>query len=321
MKEYEDAFADTTKRDNGTSFHAGMDAYYRDRDLRAKSPYIQDLELVGWGRQIDLWKPREPQVANWVHDAIAWSEEHLEPRLSLIESEVYVAFNFANGLHHVDAEVRDRKYPKMPGYLPGTCDVVGVLLSGRLLVADWKTGGGTGADKQLLTLALGLREEYRAPDGSLRPVTLAVLYAGSEGVRPHEWEVTNEELEQHRIAMHLQLVDVGVRTEPVPGTHCHNLYCNHLAYCPGISAIVDDAAESPEGLLPAKQLARKFTMGGEFTSAQHAGYVMSRVTAAKRQLDYHSARVKRHLANGGKVLADDLEFSNGPNGHRWKPKK
>jgi len=310
MKHYEDAYADTSKRDNGTSLHAGMDAYYRDGASKG--------EL---GLPLGSWQPREPKVANWVHDAIAWSEEHLEPRCESVHSEVYVAYNFSTGEVHHDPAVRERGYPDLPGYVPGTSDLVCILHTGQLLVADWKTGGGTGAEKQLLTLACGLREVYRTPEGELRKVVLAVLYAGEAGVRPHEWEVSDEELSEHKFHMQVQLMDVGVRTEAVPGPHCHSLYCGHLAHCPGVGAIVEDAAESPQGLLPAKQLVRKYDMSAELSSPAHAGFVMSRVTSAKRMLKYHETRVQRYLAAGGKVIADNLEYSKGNDGHRWRPKK
>ncbi len=301
-KAYEDEFADTTKRDRGTLFHAAMDRYYTDPEKWLKV-CAHDTEVTGW-----------------VRDAIVWSRAHLEPRCQSILSEVYVAYEFSTGQVHTDCTVHDRKYPDMPGYLPGTTDLVCLLADGSLLVADWKTGGGTGADKQLLTLALGLREVFRLPSGELRKVLLSVLYAGENGVRPHEWEATNEDLEAHKMAMGLQLMDVGVRTEPVPGPHCHNLYCPHLAYCPGITGIVLDASEGTEALLPASALTRRYDMCVP-TSDTHAGYVMSRVTSAKRQLDYLSSVIKKHLASGGRCIAGDIEYSNGRDGHRWRPQK
>lgn len=305
MREYEDEFANTDKRDNGSSFHAGMDMYYK----------------RGEGNLLANWRPREPKVADWVSDATAWSHRHLEPRCQVIHSEVYIAFNFSNGTVHTDSSVLNRAYPAMPGYLPGTTDLVCVLADGRLLVADWKTGGGTGADKQLLTLALGLREVYRAPTGERRKVVLAVLYAGETGVRPHEWEVTDEDLEAHRVAMQFQMADVGVRKDPVPGIHCTQLYCNHLAYCPGITATVEAAAVYPEGLLPARRLVREYGLSEAPTSAQHAGSIMERVTAAKRQLDFYEKRVRAWCDSGEKCVAGDSEYSKQKDGFRWRTKK
>jgi hypothetical protein len=138
-----------------------------------------------------------------------------------------------------------------------------------------------------------------------------VLYAGENGVHPHEWEVTDDELEAHRVAMQFQLMDVGVRTEPVPGIHCTQLYCPHLAYCPGITATVETAAESPEGLLPERSLVRRYDISAAPSGAKHAGAIMERVTAAKRQLDFYEKRVRKYCEDGGKCVAGDFEYSKG----------
>ena len=306
-KPYEDEFADTTKRDKGTLFHSCMDHHYRHGDEK-------------WLKLVATFSNQD--VCSWVVDAIKWSNTHLEPRCQQVLSEVYVGYNFETGESHTDVTVHDRQYPKdMPGFLPGTCDLVCLLRDGSLLVADWKTGGGTGADKQLMSLALGLRDVFRSADGSLRPVRLAILYATEQGVHPVEWEVTDAELESHRQAMAFQLADVGVRTEPVPGIHCSQLYCNHLAYCPGIAATVDGAAEAPQGLLPAASLVRKYNIQEAPSSAEHAGSIMERVTAAKRQLAFYEKRIQQYVADGGTCLAGDFEYSKKADGHRWRARK
>ncbi len=305
MREYEDEFADTSKRDKGTCFHRCMDFYYR--KIPVTKSTIPDKYLN--------------DVLPWYMLATEWSQKHLEPRCAEINTEVYVAYNFNTGEVHHDHRVRDREYPDKPGFLPGTCDLACVLQDETLLVADWKTGGGTGADKQLATLALGLREVYRTEAGALRRVRLAILYATADGVHPVEWEVTDAELDAHRVAMQFQLADVGVRTEAVPGIHCTQLYCNHLAYCPGITATVEAAAESPEGLLPAKSLVRKYDISSAPTGSLHAGAIMERVTAAKRQLDFYQERVRSWCESGGRAIAGDFEYSKQKDGYRWRAKR
>ncbi len=302
-KPYEDEFADTSKRDRGTLFHKAMETYYTSGEKWLKVCH------------------HDQGVTGWVREAIAWSQQHLEPRCQEILSEVYVAYNFDTGEVHTDCTVRNRKYPDMPGFLPGTTDLVCLLSDGSLLVADWKTGGGTGADKQLLTLALGLRNVFRKADGSFRVVRLAILYAGDDGVRPVEWEVTDAELEAHRFAMGLQLADIGVRRDAVPGIHCTQLYCPHLAYCPGIAKVVDASAEAPEALLAATSLVRRHNIQEAPSDEEHAGYIMERVTAAKRQMDFYQERIRQwHLA-GNRVVAGDFEYSKGKDGFRWRAKK
>jgi hypothetical protein len=302
-KPYEDEFADTTKRDKGTMFHKHMDLYYTSGcSGTATAPLFE--------------------VDGWVKLAVLWSKEHLEPRCKSILSEVYVAFNFDTGESHTDVTVHDRKYPKdMPNFLPGTTDLVCLLRDGSLLVADWKTGGGTGADKQLMSLALGLRNVFRTPDGQLRPVRLAILYATEQGVHPVEWEVSEGDLLSHQHAMAFQLADVGVRRDPVPGIHCTQLYCNHLAYCPGIAATVDGAAEASQGLLPAASLVRKYDIQAAPTGPEHAGSIMERVTAAKRQMEFYEKRVRKYVSDGGRCVAGDFEYSQKADGFRWRTKK
>ena len=305
-REYEDQFADTTKRDKGTNFHSCMDAYYGG----------MTEELVADGA-------KSPAVATWLVMAIDWSKRHLEPRCSNIQSEVYSAYNFARNTVHYDPTVRDRKYPPIIDHMPGTADLVCLLRTGELLIADWKTGGGTGAREQLMSLALGIRlmPEYNLPNMGHPPILLSILYVTDDGVHPVEWAVTDEELEAHRVAMQFQLEGVGTRIEPVPGIHCTQLYCNHLAYCPGISATVESAAESPQGLLPPASLVRKYDISEAPQDSLHAGAIMERVTAAKRQMDFYEKRIRSYCDSGGRCVAGDFEFSKKADGFRWRAKR
>jgi hypothetical protein len=84
---------------------------------------------------------------------------------------------------------------------------------------------------------------------------------------------------------------------------------------------VEAAAESPEGLLPAKSLVRKYDISTAPTNSKHAGAIMERVTAAKRQLDFYEKRVRLYCEHGGRCLAGDFEFSKGKDGFRWRAKK
>jgi hypothetical protein len=304
---------DTEKRDLGIQFHDGQDRYYKKEDYS------------------DKWFNSD--VLNWMKLAQEWSRQHLEPRCLEIQSEVYVATNFTTGAIHTDASVRDRKYPEMPGFIPGTADLVCILADGSLLVADWKTGGATGADKQLLTLGYGLRKALPTAEGLPRPVRLAVLYAGPEGVLPYEWEVTDAELEAHAQAMAFQYEDIGKRNEPVLGSHCSQLYCHHLAYCSGVREVAESAAwaagpneEKGHGLRmesEAKQALHlpvfqpRFDMTDAPSSDDEAGYVMARITAAKRQLKYYEEGIRRYCSDGGRAVDGDFEFKQTNSGFRW----
>lgn len=250
--------------------------------------------------------------SDWKDVAIKWSQEHLEPRCETILSEVFVATNFQSLEVFMDPSVRDRGYPELPGYLPGTTDLVCILKDGKLLVADWKTGGGTGSWEQLLSLAFGLSRSpwLRHPDGSIRDVCVAVLYYDKDNDEVHvnEWDVTNEELEAHARAMAFQMADIGVRTEHVQGSHCTQLYCPHLAYCDAVQSDVTFAS-TEEGL--ARELPvvyDRVQLTDKPNNDHEAGLIMARIAAARRQMKYYESGIKEYLANGGRAIDGQFEW-------------
>lgn len=54
------------------------------------------------------------------------------------------------------------------------------------------------------------------------------------------------------------------------------------------------------------------------TTDLEAGYVMVRITAARRQMKYLEEGLKKWIASGGKVIAGNHEWGPGANGHRWR---
>jgi hypothetical protein len=52
-------------------------------------------------------------------------------------------------------------------------------------------------------------------------------------------------------------------------------------------------------------------------SSEHAGFIMERVTAARRQLGYYEDCIRKYATDGGKVLAGDFEFKKTNSGFRW----
>lgn len=300
-KAYEDELADTSKRDRGIEFHDAMDAYYR--------RVTKHLSI-------------SPMVAPWVAAAISWSQEHLEPLCELLMSEVYVSYDFANGHVHTDPGVKNRGYPKMPGFVPGTADLVCIFKTGELYIGDWKTGLGTGAKEQLLSLACGLRKAFRKPDGGARPVVIACLYAGEaagagKGVLPNVYPVSEETLVAHERAMAMQLSLVGGSNRPSPGIHCTQLYCPHLAYCSGIMETVNLMADAGELVQLGFLKPKKYSLTDKPTSDEEAGYVMERIYAAKRHYQYLDAAVRKYINNGGRAVAGDFEFKETRSGFRW----
>ena len=264
---------------------------------------------------------------DWASVAIKWSQKNLEPRCDVVLSEVFVATNFNTGDVFLDPEVKDRQYPELPGFMPGTADLVCILSNGRLLVADWKTGGGTGAREQLLSLGCGLRASpfLRKANGEVRDVTIAVLYSGPDSMPTATWgdvqcyeeEVSDDVLVAHARAMEFQLQDVGKRTEHVQGSHCTQLFCPHLAYCDAVlsdvwMACVEDDVGSKLPILGSVSV-----LTDSPKTDEEAGLVMARIAAARRQMKYYEEGIRRYVDEGGRAVEGDWEYKHTNSGYRW----
>jgi hypothetical protein len=308
-EQYDDRFTDTTKRDRGTTFHNESHAIIGGADrYTILRKYDNDVEMQ-----------------NWLHSAINFLDQVLGPRCESIMSEVAIAIHWESGKVVLLPEVADRKYPeeyRKDGWQCGTADLVCILKDGSLLIADWKTGGTDGATEQLLSLAWGFQWAMPAINEpnhfALRKVKIACLKVFETGIVPDERDVSDPELGLHRDAMLFKIQDVGKEYKPVHGIHCITLYCSHLAFCKAVTGIVEGAAEGPQSLLPAEALVRKYRMTDKPESQDEAGYVMARVTAAKRQLDYYSNAMKEYADRGGKVVCGPYEWSKGKDGFRWR---
>lgn len=303
---------DLSKRDKGTLFHA--------RIASGTNCDVSDCpeDVQGWYRRAALF------VDNW-----------LIPRCESYQTEVAIAVNWSTGDARALCGVADRNYPDMPGYQFGTADIVCVLKDGTLLIADWKTGGNEGAEEQLTSLACAFQKacpEIGSIDGQMqwerpRKVRILCLQVNDDGVWPHESDVSQEQLDSHWDSMRFQWEDVldGKRSNPVTGIHCTTLYCPHLAYCRGIGQAVADLARKEEGvpktgpLVPPLALNRANRVSpAAFSGDLEAGDAAAIISAAKRQVKYTEAKLKEHIANGGRVISGNWEWSDGNNGFRWR---
>lgn len=300
--------ADKTKQSDGTLFHQEIDAFTKDPD-----------DVRG------IFLPRD--VPKWLGHATKYLSEELIPRCSQISTEVAIAINWLSGEVKLLPDVKDRGYPDWPGWQFGTADIVAILWDGSLYVADWKTGGIEGAEEQLLSLAYGFQKSY-APAGSLPyrlgKVIISCLQVNENGVWPHEREVSDQELLNHKDAMAFTWEDIGKKYDPKPGVHCTALFCPHLAYCTSISDVVGQAATGPASagqprLIGAGDLLKKLTDNPK-TDAE-AGDNMALVSAAKRQINYLIEGAKKYVEGGGRVVSGQYEWSDTGNGYRWKRRK
>lgn len=265
------------------------------------------------------------QLLNVLTDkAIKYLEENIRPRAISLYSEVPVGVNFSRAavvLEPSPGAWADRNYPNGPGFIYGTADIVAVLNTGELYVADWKTGGTEGAKEQLLSLGIALgmtdrfMETYRTPEPTKRTLVTACLQVTEDGVFATETVYTPEQLQAHWDSMLFQVEDIGKRNDPVPGIHCTTLYCPHLAYCPAIENATQQMAEQAGYLMPAEKLVR---VSGDPLTNEDAGATMALVAASKRQAKYIETRMKAYVESGGKVIDGEFEWSSGNNGWRWR---
>lgn len=259
----------------------------------------------------------------WDRHAQAYVTDVLAVRYPTLLSEVAVGTAWENVALIVP--IKDRKYPKVPGWMYGTADIVGLSEDQtELYVGDWKTGGSEGAEEQLLSLAACF---YRALSGGLwgypiKRVVIGCLSVTEEGMKPNEREVSLEELDAHFTAMGWQWEKVlAEEGKAIPGIHCTTLYCPHLSHCKEVNGLVLEASEGEKGLLAPEQLVRHHRMTDRPQSDEEAGYVMERVTAAKRQLNYYTEAMKDYSRSGGLILSGKYEWGPGPDGFRWRRRK
>lgn len=246
-------------------------------------------------------------------------------------SECPVAINWSKGTAEILEGVTGRQYPDKPGFQCGTSDLVIILKDGTLLIADWKTGGTDGATEQLYSLACGFQRAMPNDDGTYRKVRISCLKVTEEGVDPDERSVSDEELANHWVAMEIAWTQKDKKNAAVPGIHCTQLYCPHLAYCSAVTGLVEDAAaendeqltnQGEQPLLPPEALVRSkgkhtLKMTDKPRSDEEAGYVMSRVAAARRQQKYYESCMKEYIQHGGRVTAGNYEWRETGSGYRW----
>ncbi len=288
--------SDTVKRDQGTEFHQLIDRHQKHGSIEPAVPCHE--------------------VMSRIEHAVRYLEQVLGPRCDSIQSEVVVGYNWLTGEAYLAPEAKDRNYPNIAGVQWGTADLVCVLKTGELLVADWKTGGNDGATEQLLSLGVAFKKAMDK-EGFLYTLCLQV---NEYGVYPHEKTYTDGQCRSHADAMRFQWEDIGKRNDTVPGIHCTTLYCPHLAYCPSVSGIVGEAASKnmEEPLVSVASLAR-FKMTDKPSSNEEAGFVMARISAAKRQMKYWEKSIQDYcIKAGGKATSGQYEWGPGGNGWRWR---
>jgi len=261
--EAEWATSTSAAADRGNRFHAAIANYVECGDLDRS-----DLEdLVG-------------VAAKWVDNY----------GRGLIEAEVAFSYDPATDTA-TRLDIVDREYPD-DGLLHGSADLVSVSRVTRTgYVGDWKTGDASNAGPQLRALALML-----ARTEDLDSVTVEALEVSESGVR----SVCREDLDAFALAAiagELAEALAAVPTaEPVPGSHCGELYCPARVACPAGLAIVAQ-------VIPASALVRH-GWGITIASPDHAAWLLEHAKLVGKAADDVKEAVKAYVPRDGLVLED-----------------
>jgi hypothetical protein len=211
--------------DRGTRFHRAMHAH-----------------AMGTSAVVD------DDICQEFKHACAWYDALPFDGLATILSEVAFAWDPATDTAEQLVE-SERDYSAGKGRLCGTADlVVWHPESESVTVYDYKTGDGSGAGPQLRMLGLMAARAY-----GVEHATVAALEVRASGVT----EVCREDLDAFalmaiagEVAEQLEAIPVA---EPMPGSHCGELYCPARLSCPLGTAAIAEVAE----VIPAESLVRR----------------------------------------------------------------
>lgn len=276
---YRDDLGNTEKRDRGTEFHT-----------------YPAQEIAGAPRPMPS---NDPQMVRMVSHSIRWIRDNLT-LAEWVMSEVAFGLNVITGKGDV-LIISDREYPDEHDTFFGTADVVAKVGPETLLIGDWKTGLGIGAEYQLLSLAAAASRSCPWA----KTFRLISLFVDPYGVDPKERVYSLEEVEAYSINLRRAL---SVITPAKPSSACIRHYCPHLAFCPA----TDDAIR---GLLKETMPSIKFT--DTVTDAKQAAVQVRAAQAAKRAAEHYLEAAKEFLKKGGRVVDGECEWKQTDNGVRW----
>lgn len=270
----------------GTRLHEPVDRYIKTgvredlRALYAELPEADREDLAGM----------YAAALDWVDD---YGRKHLR-------SEVAFGWDPQIDLGEELATTgRDYAAAQARGLMCGTADVVALVAGGRAaLIADWKTGDGSGAGPQLRTLAVMASRALR-----LDSVTVCALEVTAAGVR----EVCRETLDAFELDAHAgELAELLARVptaEPTPGPHCSEGYCPARATCPA-------GREAAEQLVPVDALV-PHRMSVEIQGPDHAAWMLDRVRLVESACKQVKDAIKAACPDEGWTLADGRTLREG----------
>ena len=295
---YDSAYDPQSKRDRGTEVHSLIHQGIQDHALPSVTP--------------------EQKIA---HHALEWLHQQVSStRLTSVQSEIAVSVNWTEDKAEV-LQVSNREYPQRDGWQNGTADIVARYGNNGLYVGDWKTGDGQGWEEQVLSLLYGFLKAFEAQGLELPTEFMgARLKVTEEGVWPIEKAYTRNDLDLHADAMRMRWEEVNAQTVVsgyVPGIHCTQYYCPHLAYCGAIKGYVREIAMKDEKI---HLNVMNPVLTDKPQSDTEAGGTAEILSAVKRQLKYYDEKLKAYVEAGGRVISGQWEWKKGSTGFRWTKK-
>ena len=254
-------------------------------------------------KAIALYIACEPGVPLKVEDDIAaefeqakrWVDDLSAPKGSL-KVELALAWDPTTDAADV-LDVVDRAYAPS-SRLCGTADLVMLFMhDGKpmsAIVWDWKTGDASQSGPQLRILGLMVARAF-----GVESVTVAALEVRASGVT----ETCREDLDSFALSCiageTAELVDAIPTAEPVPGSHCGELYCPARLSCPV-------GNEATAQIIPAEALAapRRFSLADPITTAEHAAWAVDVCRLVSAKLDAIKDDIKAKCPKDGWKLDD-----------------
>ena len=268
----QDPFRTSDAADRGNRFHSAIAAFEADGELRE---YDADIALE-------------------MTSAMTWLVERGIKRED-IEVERALGWDFASDagvVYHIE----HRDYPN-DGLLHGTVDLI-VWTSDRTIdLWDWKTGDGSSSGPQLRALAMMAARAYGLTEvriGALEVKASGVTIVCEETLDAFALDAVAGELAEHVTAVE--------NAEPVPGSHCSDLYCPARLSCPLGNAATAELVD----VIPADSLVRTkpFRLTDPIKTPEHAAWALDVLRLVVAKVDALKDEIKAKVPAEGWKLED-----------------
>lgn len=214
-------------------------------------------------------------------------------------AEIAFAFDpLGTGTMVVDTEGKHRNYSKVPtGWIPGTVDVIREDAPGDVIIEDWKSSRWPSyADGNAQLAGLGLAADARYLRG-------AIGHCTEDGVRVEWASYDRFALDDWRDRF-ARIVRSVPTSEPVPGSHCRDLFCNSFGLCPATKGSLAIVSPETAEVVEHGDVKRRLPIvmaSSAFMDADHAAaqYIML------READARWTEIKRRAFEAVRFYAEE----------------